>query len=92
MSLSSHISYTVQPDFFTESYFRVLAFILVGEVIFIEEKFAYRRSIKKLTVPGEVLFNVRLAGAQAAAETSMRFKYTMCRRGAKVLFSISSIR
>ena len=27
---------------FTESYFRVLAFILVGEVIFVEEKFAYR--------------------------------------------------
>ena len=43
-------------------------------------------------VPGEVLFSARLAGAQAAAETSMHFKYTMCRRGAKVLFSISSLR
>ena len=61
-----------------ESYFRVLPFILVGEVIFVEEKFAYRQSIKKLTVPGEVLFSARLAGVQAAAETSMRFKYTMC--------------
>ena len=37
------------------SYFHVLAFILVGEVIFIEEKFAYGRSIMKFTVPGEVL-------------------------------------
>ena len=56
------------------SYFCVLAFILVGEVIFIEEKFAYyRQSIKKLTVPSEVLFSVRLAGAQAAAEISMHF-------------------
>ena len=37
------------------SYFRVLAFILVLKVIFVEEKFVYGRSIKKLTVPGEVL-------------------------------------
>ena len=74
------------------SYFRVLAFILLGKVIFVEEKFPYRRSIKKLTVPGEVLFSARLVGAQAAAETSMRFKYTMCRHGTKVLFSISSMR
>ena len=60
-------------------YFRVLAFILVGEAIFIyiEEKFAYRWSIKKLTVSGEVLFSARLAGAQAAAETNMRFKYAI---------------
>ena len=42
-------------------------------------------------MPGEVLFSAQLAGAQAAAETSMRFKYTMCKRGAKVLFSISSM-
>ena len=54
------------------SYFHILTFILVGEVIFVQEKFAYRRSIKKLTAPGEVLFSARLAGAQAAAETSMR--------------------
>ena len=74
------------------SYFRVLAFILVREVIFVEEKFAYRQSIKKLTVPGEVLFSARFAGAQAAAETSMRPKHTTCRRGAKVLFSISFMR
>ena len=43
-------------------------------------------------VPGEALFSARLAGAQAAAETSMHLKYTMCRRGTKVLFSISSMR
>ena len=30
-------------------------------------------------MPGEVLFSALLAGAQAAAETSMRFKYTMCK-------------
>ena len=36
--------------FFTVSYFRVLPFILVGEVIFVEEKFVYTWSIKKLTV------------------------------------------
>ena len=65
------------------SSFRILAFILIGEVIFVEEKFAYKQSIKKLTVPGEVLFSVRFVGAQAAAETSMRFKHTICRRGAK---------
>ena len=74
------------------SYFHILEFIPIGEVIFVGEKFAYRRLIMKLTVPGEVLFSVRLADAQAAAETSMHFKYTMCRRGAKVLFSISSMR
>ena len=74
------------------NFFRILAFILVGGVIFIEEKFAYRWSIKKLTMPGEVLFSAQLALAQAAAETSMHFKYTMCRRGMKVLFSISSMR
>ena len=56
---------------FTGSYFRVLAFILFGEVIFVEEKFAYRWSIKKLTVPGEVLFSAGLAGTQAAAETNI---------------------
>ena len=39
------------------SYFLVLIFIPVGEVIFIEEKFAYRWSMKKLTVLGEVLLN-----------------------------------
>ena len=39
------------------SYFRVLEFILVGEVIFVEENFAYRQSIKKLTMPGKVLFS-----------------------------------
>ena len=44
------------------SYFRVIVFILVGEVIFVEEKFAYRWSIKKLTAPGEDLFSARLAG------------------------------
>ena len=74
------------------SYFRALAFILVGEVIFVEENSRIEWPIKKLTMPGEVLFSARLAGAQAAAETSMRFKYTMCRRGTKVLFSISSMR
>ena len=68
------------------SYFRVLAFILVGEVIFVEEKFTYTWSIKKLTVAGEVLFSARLSGAQAAAETSIRFKYTMCRHGTKYCF------
>ena len=41
------------------SYFRVLAFILVREVIFVEEKFAYTWSIKKLTVADEVLFSAR---------------------------------
>ena len=48
--------------FFTGSYFRVLVpvFILVGEVIFVEEKFAYRWSIKNLTAPGEDLFGVRV--------------------------------
>ena len=30
--------------------------------IFVEEKFAYRRSIKKLTVPGEDLFSARPVG------------------------------
>ena len=73
-------------------YFRVLAFILVGEVIFVEEKFTYAWSIKKLTVPGQVLLSARLVGTQAAAETSMRFKCTMCRHGAKLLLSISSVR
>ena len=34
---------------------------------------------KEFTTPGEVLFSAQLADAQAAAETSMRFKYTMCR-------------
>ena len=56
------INYQINPvstvyhitRFFTGSYFRVLAFILVGEVIFVEEKFTYRLSIKKLTVPHHV--------------------------------------
>ena len=34
-------------------------------------------------MPGKVLFSARLVGAQAAAETSMHFKYTMCRRGGR---------
>ena len=55
------------------SYFRVLVFILVRKVIFLEEKFAYRRSIKKFTVPGEDLFSARLAGVQATAEINMHF-------------------
>ena len=59
------------------SNFRVLAFILVGEVIFVEEKFAYRWSMKRLTVLGDDLFSARLASAQAAAETSMRLN-TQC--------------
>ena len=54
------------------SYFRVLSFILVGEVIFVEEKFVYTWSIKNLTVADEVLFSAGLSGAQAAAETSIR--------------------
>ena len=60
------------------SYFRVLPFILVGEVIFVEEKFAFKWSIKKLTVADEVLFSARLSGAQAAAETSIRVLNTQC--------------
>ena len=52
--------------------------ILVGEVIFVEEKFAYTWSIKKLTVADEVLFRAQLAGAQAAAETSIRILNTQC--------------
>ena len=46
-----------------ESYFRVLVFILVGEAILIEEKFTYRWSMKKLTMPGEVMFSVELMSA-----------------------------
>ena len=64
--------------FFTVSYFRVLPFILVGEVIFEEETFAYTWSIKKLTLEDEVLFSARLSGAQAAAETSIHVLNTQC--------------
>ena len=60
------------------SYFRVLPFILVGEVIFVEEKFVYAWSIKKLTLEDEVLISARLSGAQAAAETSIRVLNTQC--------------
>ena len=42
------------------TYFCFLAFILVGEVIFIEEKFVCRQSRKKLAMPGEVLLSMRL--------------------------------
>ena len=56
------------------SYFHFLVLTLVREVIFIEEKFAYRWSTKKPTMPGEVLFSEWLAGAWAAAGTSMHFK------------------
>ena len=55
------------------SYFRVLVFTLVGEAIFVEEKFKYRRSIKKLTAPGEDLFSARLVGVRATAEINIRF-------------------
>ena len=37
-------------------------------------------------MPGEVLFSARLAGAQAAAETSMRFKYIMVDMAQKYCF------
>ena len=60
------------------SYFRVLPFILVREVIFVEEKFAYTWSIKKLTVADKVLFSAQLLGAQAAAEASIRILNTQC--------------
>ena len=61
------------------SYFCVLVFILVGGVIFVEEKFAYRRSIKKLTAPAEDLFSARLAGVRATAEINIRFINTLSR-------------
>ena len=57
--------------FFTGSYFCILEFILVREVIFVEEKFAYRRSIKKITTPGEVLFSAQLSGARAAVKKQL---------------------
>ena len=53
--------YIPYKQFFMGSYFHFLVIILVGEDIFVEEKFVYRRSTKRLTVPGEVLFSVCLA-------------------------------